>query len=60
MGAHGDLEQNWADVKPEVAAVLRSGGPVPLFSWGDFSRIDRAVSEELPSIARADRGPTEP
>ena len=47
-------------MKPEVAAVLRSGGPVPLFSWGDFSRIDRAVREELPSIARADRGPAEP
>ena len=59
VGAHGDLEQNWADVKPEVAAVLKSGGPVPLFSWGDFSRIDRAVREELPSIARADRGPAE-
>ena len=59
VGNHDDLLRHWQDVRSDVAAILSSGAPVPLFSWGNFSRLDRVLSEELPAIASAKRGPAE-
>ncbi len=60
LGGHGDLVQNWEDVRPEVARIVAARLPVPLFSWGDFSRLQRVLDAELPALAGADRGPAAP
>jgi len=59
VGNHDDLLRHWQDVRTDVAAIISSGAPVPLFSWGNFSRLDRVLSDELPAIASAKRGPAE-
>lgn len=58
-GATGHLKQHWDDVKGDVASLVSARAAVPLFSWGDFSRLDRALDHDLPAIAAAGRGPAE-
>ncbi len=58
-GSTGALKQHWEDVRGDVAALISARASVPLLSWGDFSRIDRALDSDLPAIAATGRGPAE-
>ena len=50
-GRGGEWEQHWAEVRPDVSALLAAGLSAPLFSWGDIGRIDRAIAVEIPAIS---------
>ena len=50
-----DLAPWWEEIRPAVSGIVLSGNALPLFSWGDFSRIDHALGEALPELASAPR-----
>lgn len=50
-----DIDPWWDVVRPDVSRIVAARLPLPLFSWGDFSRLDRVLSEELPALASAPR-----
>ena len=50
-----DVEPWWDEVRPDVSRIVAAGLHLPLFSWGDFARIDRMLSQELPELAAAPR-----
>lgn len=59
VGNHGSHEQHWADVKPDVSSILSAKLSVPLFSWGEFRRLERVLDTDLPAISASARGPVQ-
>lgn len=50
-----DLAPWWDSVREQVAKIVAAAVPVPLFSWGDYSRIDRIVTDEIPALSALPR-----
>lgn len=53
-----DVAPWWDVVRPDVERIVAAGLSLPLFSWGDFSRLDRVLAEEIPELSAAPRPAT--
>ncbi|MGI5869771.1 MAG: dynamin family protein [Kiritimatiellia bacterium] len=54
-GARSDLRQYWQSIRDDVAAIIQSGAPLPLFGWGTRRRLYEVMERVIPDLATRSR-----